>query len=55
METYKYNLLRNRLAVLEGNGKNIKSGGVVRKIKRQLRAVERLSSFIKTNLEDCPY
>lgn len=30
-------ILKNRLATLEMNGKNIKSPGVVRKIRRQIR------------------
>lgn len=31
---------KNRLATLEANGKNIKCGGVVRKLRRQIRNLE---------------
>ena len=34
---YKYNLMKDRLSKLEANGKNVKSPGVIRKIKRQMR------------------
>ena len=33
----KVALMRHRLTILEGNGKNIKSPGVVRKLQRQIR------------------
>lgn len=33
-------LKKNRLATLEANPKNIKSGGVLRKLKRQIRNME---------------
>lgn len=36
----KLALMKNRLVVLEGNGKNIKSPGVVRKLQRQIRNIE---------------
>ena len=36
----KLALMKNRLATLEENGKNIKSPGVVRKLKRQIRNME---------------
>lgn len=32
--------MKNRLAVLESNGKNVKCGGVVRKLRRQIRNME---------------
>lgn len=38
--TEKLALMKNRLVVLEGNGKNIKSPGVVRKLQRQIRNIE---------------
>ena len=38
--TEKLVLMKNRLVVLEGNGKNIKSPGVVRKLQRQIRNIE---------------
>ena len=34
-------LKKNRLAVLEGSPKNIKCGGVVKKLKRQIRNMEK--------------
>lgn len=37
----KLMLLKNRLNTLEGSIKNIKSGGVVRKLKRQIRNMEK--------------
>ena len=33
-------LKKNRLQKLEANGKNIKSGGCLRKLKRQIRNME---------------
>ena len=36
----KLALMKNRLATLEENGKNIKSPGVVRKLKRQIHNME---------------
>lgn len=36
----KLAIKKNRLAVLEGSPKNIKSGGVVRKLRRQIRNME---------------
>lgn len=39
-EANKLALMKNRLVVLEGNGKNIKSPGVVRKLQRQIRNLE---------------
>lgn len=33
-------LMKNRLATLEENGKNIKSPGVVRKLRRTIRNLE---------------
>ena len=36
----KLALMKNRLATLEENGKNIKSPGVVRKLKRVIRNME---------------
>lgn len=38
--TDKLALMKNRLVVLEGNGKNIKSPGVVRKLQRQIHNIE---------------
>lgn len=37
----KLALLKNRLNTLEGNPKNIKCGGVVRKLRRQVRNMEK--------------
>ena len=34
-------LKKNRLAVLESNNKNVKSGGVVRRLKREIRNMEK--------------
>jgi hypothetical protein len=36
----KLALMKNRLATLMENGKNVKSPGVVRKLKRQIRNME---------------
>ena len=33
-------IMKNRLATLEENGKNVKSSGTVRKLKRQIRNME---------------
>lgn len=33
-------LMKNRLATLQGNSKNTKSSGCVRKLKRQVRNME---------------
>ena len=32
---------KNRLSALESNGKNIKSSGVVRRLKREIRNLEK--------------
>lgn len=37
----KLAIMKNRLKYLESNGKNIDAGGVVRKLKRQIRNLER--------------
>ena len=34
-------LKKNRLAVLEANNKNVKSGGVLRRLKREIRNMEK--------------
>lgn len=34
-------LMKNRLATLQGTPKNIKSGGVVKKLQRQIRNMEK--------------
>jgi len=34
-------IVKNRLAILENNGKNIKSPGVINKLKRQLRLLNK--------------
>lgn len=39
-EANKLALMKNRLQILEGNGKNIKSPGVLRKLQRQIRNIE---------------
>ena len=36
----KLALMKNRLIVLESNGKNVKCPGVVRKLHRQIRNME---------------
>ena len=36
----KLALMKNRLATLEENGKNVKSPGVVRKLRRTIRNME---------------
>lgn len=36
----KLALMKNRLATLQGTPKNVKSGGCVRKLKRQIRNLE---------------
>lgn len=33
-------LMKNRLATLQGTPKNVKSGGCVKKLKRQIRNLE---------------
>lgn len=41
----KISLLKNRIMVLEGRGdKNIKSGGCLRALKRELRYLEKSNS-----------
>lgn len=40
-EANKLALMKNRLVVLEGNGKNIKSPGVVRKLQRCIRNMQK--------------
>lgn len=37
----KLALMKNRLSTLEGSGKNSKCPGVVRKLRRQIRNMER--------------
>ena len=37
----KVALMQHRLTILEGNGKNVKSPGVVRKLQRLLRNIEK--------------
>lgn len=32
---------KNRLQILESNGKNIKSGGVVKRLRREIRNLEK--------------
>ena len=39
--TNKLALMKYRLTVLEGNGKNVKSPGVVRKLTRQIHNMEK--------------
>jgi hypothetical protein len=34
-------IMKNRLSILQANGKNIKSSGVVRKIARQIKNIEK--------------
>ena len=36
----KLRLMKNRLRSLEGNPKNIKCGGVVRALRREIRSLE---------------
>lgn len=36
----KLALMKNRLATLQGTPKNVKSGGCVKKLKRQIRNME---------------
>ena len=36
----KLALMKNRLAILEENGKNVKSSGTVRKLRRRVRNME---------------
>ena len=36
----KLAMKKNRLAVLEANGKNIKSGGVIKRLCREIRNME---------------
>lgn len=36
----KLMIMKNRLATLQNNPKNIKSGGVLRKLRRQVRNLE---------------
>ena len=37
----KLNLMKNRLATLENTSKNLKCGGTVRKLRRQIRNLEK--------------
>ena len=37
----KLALMKNRLATLQGTPKNVKSGGCVKKLKRQIRNMEK--------------
>lgn len=37
----KLNLMKNRLATLENTSKNLKAGGCVRKLRRQIRNLEK--------------
>lgn len=37
---------KNRLQILESNGKNIKSGGVVKRLRREIRNLEKQSSLV---------
>jgi hypothetical protein len=37
----KLAFMKNRLSTLEGSPKNLKSGGCVRKLKRQIRNMEK--------------
>lgn len=37
----KLALMKNRLATLQNSPKNVKSGGCVRKLKRQIRNIEK--------------
>lgn len=39
-KTEKLALMKNRLYTLQNNPKNIKSGGVLRKLRRQIRNAE---------------
>jgi hypothetical protein len=39
--TIKKNILVNRIKMLENRSQNIKSGGVLRKLRRQLRNIEK--------------
>lgn len=41
IKEHKLALMKNRLSVLEGSAKNIKCPGVVRKIRRQIRNMEK--------------
>lgn len=41
LKEHKLALLKNRLSVLEGTEKNIKCPGVTRKIRRQIRNMEK--------------
>ena len=38
----KLAIMKNRMAKLQANGKNIKSPGVVRKLTRQIRNIEKI-------------
>lgn len=37
-------IMKNRMANLQANGKNIKSPGVVRKLTRQIRNIEKIGA-----------
>ena len=41
----KLALMKNRLIILEGSPKNLKSGGCVRKLKRQIRNMYQKTSL----------
>ena len=41
LKKHKLALAKNRLSILEGSEKNIKCPGVVRKIRRQIRNMEK--------------
>lgn len=48
----KYAILKDRLQKLEQNGKNVKSNGVCKKLRRQLR---KLAEGIEAYAESLPY
>lgn len=45
-KTEKLALTKDRLNKLESNGKNIKCGGITRKLKRQIRNAEKEMYFV---------
>lgn len=38
----KLAIMKNRMAILQANGKNIKSLGIIRKLRRQIRNIEKV-------------
>lgn len=52
----KYAITKDRLQKLEQNGKNVKSSGVCKKLRRQLRKLSKLmAEGLEAYVESLPY